>query len=185
MDIAQMIFLGLGLSMDAASVSMSDGMMEKTMSKKKMFFIAFLFGFFQGFMPMLGYFAGSFFSSALFYYIPWIAFFLLIFLGGKMIYESVMKKNNEEIKTTFSSLFLQAIATSIDALTTGIIYVGKEIYEAILAFSIVAGITFLISFVAILIGKKFGEVFKNKATLFGGIILIGIGIKILVESFLA
>lgn len=183
MDILQTIFLGVGLAMDASSVSMTDGMIEKEMKIQKMFFIAFLFGFFQGIMPFIGFVAGSFFSETLLQYIPWIGFFLLLFIGGKMIVESFIKKE-EDLKTSFSALFIQAIATSIDALTTGLIYVGKSYSEALVAFLIIALITFALSLLALFLGKKFGNLLKNKATILGGIILIAIGIKILVESFI-
>lgn len=187
------IGLGAGLAMDACAASMSNGLSEPYMKRKKSFLIAGLFGFFQILMPILGYLAitllsstlGDSFSKVFGYFVPWIALILLLFLGIKTIVEGVQEgKENETIESkkvkniTFEYLLLQAVATSIDALSVGIIYGNVKPLEAYLTFAIVGLVTFGICIAAVYIGKKFGTLFANKATIAGGIILIGIGLEI-------
>ena len=187
------IGLGAGLAMDACAASMSNGLSEPYMKRKKSFLIAGLFGFFQILMPILGYLTitilsstlGDSFSKIFGYFVPWIALVLLLFLGIKTIVEGVQEgKENETIESkkvkniTFEYLLLQAVATSIDALSVGIIYGNVKPLEAYLTFAIVGLVTFGICIVAVYIGKKFGTLFANKATIAGGIILIGIGLEI-------
>lgn len=187
------IGLGAGLAMDACAASMSNGLSEPYMKRKKSFLIAGLFGFFQILMPILGYLTitllsstlGDSFSKVFGYFMPWIALILLLFLGIKTIVEGVQEgKENETIESkkvkniTFGYLLLQAVATSIDALSVGIIYGNVKPLEAYLTFAIVGLVTFGICIAAVYIGKKFGTLFANKATIAGGIILIGIGLEI-------
>lgn len=187
------IGLGAGLAMDACAASMSNGLSEPYMKRKKSFLIAGLFGFFQILMPILGYLTitilsstlGDSFSKIFGYFVPWIALVLLLFLGIKTIVEGVQEgKENETIESkrvkniSFEYLLLQAVATSIDALSVGIIYGNVKPLEAYLTFAIVGLVTFGICIVAVYIGKKFGALFANKATIVGGIILIGIGLEI-------
>lgn len=187
------IGLGAGLAMDACAASMSNGLSEPYMKRKKSFLIAGLFGFFQILMPILGYLIitilsstlGENFSKVFGYFVPWIALILLLFLGIKTIVEGVQEgKENETIESkkvkniTFEYLLLQAVATSIDALSVGIIYGNVKPLEAYLTFAIVGLVTFGICIAAVYIGKKFGTLFANKATIAGGIILIGIGLEI-------
>lgn len=187
------IGLGAGLAMDACAASMSNGLSEPYMKRKKSFLIAGLFGFFQILMPILGYLTitilsstlGDSFSKIFGYFVPWIALILLLFLGIKTIVEGVQEgKENKTIESkkvkniTFEYLLLQAVATSIDALSVGIIYGNVKPLEAYLTFAIVGLVTFGICIVAVYIGKKFGTLFANKATIVGGIILIGIGLEI-------
>lgn len=187
------IGLGAGLAMDACAASMSNGLSEPYMKRKKSFLIAGLFGFFQILMPILGYLTitllsstlGDSFSKIFGYFVPWIALILLLFLGIKTIVEGVQEgKENETIESkkvkniSFEYLLLQAVATSIDALSVGIIYGNVKPLEAYLTFAIVGLVTFGICIVAVYIGKKFGTLFANKATIAGGIILIGIGLEI-------
>lgn len=187
------IGLGAGLAMDACAASMSNGLSEPNMKRKKSFLIAGLFGFFQILMPILGYLIitilsstlGESFSKVFGYFVPWIALILLLFLGIKTIVEGVQEgKENETIENkkvkniTFGYLLLQAVATSIDALSVGIIYGNVKPLEAYLTFAIVGLVTFGICIAAVYIGKKFGTLFANKATIVGGIILIAIGLEI-------
>lgn len=187
------IGLGAGLAMDACAASMSNGLSEPYMKRKKSFLIAGLFGFFQILMPILGYLTitilsstlGDSFSKIFGYFVPWIALILLLFLGIKTIVEGVQEgKENETIESkkvkniSFEYLLLQAVATSIDALSVGIIYGNVKPLEAYLTFAIVGLVTFGICIVAVYIGKKFGTLFANKATIAGGIILIAIGLEI-------
>ncbi len=179
-DYIESMFLGVGLSMDAASVSMTDGMIESKMKKKKMLFIAFLFGLFQGLMPFIGYLFAHIFENTIAKYIPYIGFGLLAFLGIKMLIDGFKNKDEKnDTKVTFSGIIVQAFATSIDALTTGIIYADRVWTDALQIFLVVALVTFSISFIAIILGKKFGEFFSNYASILGGIILFSIGFKIL------
>ncbi len=187
------IGLGAGLAMDACAVSMSNGLAEPNMKLKKTFLIAGMFGLFQILMPVIGYLIitvlssslGENFSRIFGYLVPWIALILLLFLGIKTIVDGIKEgkeKDNEENKKskniTIGYLLLQAVATSIDALSVGIIYGNVPPLEAYLTFAIVGVVTFAICVAAVFIGKKFGTLFANKATIAGGIILIAIGLEI-------
>ena len=181
------ILLGVGLAADAFTVSLADGLSEPCMCKKKSVKIAGAFGIFQGLMPLIGWvcvhtivevFSGF---SVL---IPWIALGLLGFIGGKMIYEGI--KGGEEECTgtelTTKAIILQGIATSIDALSVGFTIAHHSFIEALVSVLIIGLITFGLCLVGIYIGKKFGNKIAGKATVFGGIILICIGIEIFVSS---
>lgn len=179
------IFLGIGLAMDACAVSMANGLNEPKMKLKKVFLIGLMFGLFQGIMPLTGYLVGSSFLTKIEWIIPWLALILLAFIGGKMLIEGIKNKDDEheEVKAlTFKVLFVQTIATSIDALSVGFTIADYTLIEAIVCVSIVAIITFIISFIAVFIGKKFGTALGNKAEILGGIILIAIGIEIFVSG---
>ena len=187
------IGLGAGLAMDACAVSMSNGLAEPKMKLGKIFTIAGFFGVFQIIMPIFGYLAVTFLSATLGenftrifgYLVPWIALTLLLILGIKMIVEGIKegkdsnKENEESVKKlTIGGLFVQAIATSIDALSVGVIYGNVIPLEAYTTFLIIGIVTFGISVAAVFIGKKFGTIFSNKATIAGGIILCAIGLEI-------
>ena len=187
------IGLGAGLAMDACAVSMSNGLAEPKMKLGKIFTIAGFFGVFQIIMPIFGYLAvtvlsatlGENFTRIFEYLVPWIALTLLLILGIKMIVEGIKegkdsnKENEESVKKlTIGGLFVQAIATSIDALSVGVIYGNVVPLEAYTTFLIIGIVTFGISVAAVFIGKKFGTIFSNKATIAGGIILCAIGLEI-------
>lgn len=187
------IGLGAGLAMDACAVSMSNGLAEPKMKLGKIFTIAGFFGVFQIIMPIFGYLAvtvlsatlGENFTRIFGYLVPWIALTLLLILGIKMIVEGIKegkdsnKENEESVKKlTIGGLFIQAIATSIDALSVGVIYGNVVPLEAYTTFLIIGIVTFGISVAAVFIGKKFGTIFSNKATIAGGIILCAIGLEI-------
>lgn len=187
------IGLGAGLAMDACAVSMSNGLAEPKMKLGKIFTIAGFFGVFQIIMPIFGYLAvtvlsatlGENFTRIFGYLVPWIALTLLLILGIKMIVEGIKegkdsnKENEESVKKlTIGGLFVQAIATSIDALSVGVIYGNVAPLEAYTTFLIIGIVTFGISVAAVFIGKKFGTIFSNKATIAGGIILCAIGLEI-------
>ena len=182
------ILLGLGLTMDAFSVSLANGLNEPTMSKKKMCGVAGMFGFFQGIMPMLGWLCVHtilqlFEKFEMF--IPWIALGLLGFIGTKMIIDGVKAKMEEEKKVVgFWGLVLQGIATSIDALSVGFTIASHNLLMATISVLIIAAITFVACLLGVMIGKKFGTKISNKATIFGGVLLILIGIEILITSFI-
>lgn len=187
------IGLGAGLAMDACAVSMSNGLAEPKMKLGKIFTIAGFFGVFQIIMPIFGYLAvtvlsatlGENFTRIFGYLVPWIALTLLLILGIKMIVDGIKegkdsnKENEESVKKlTIGGLFVQAIATSIDALSVGVIYGNVVPLEAYTTFLIIGIVTFGISVAAVFIGKKFGTIFSNKATIAGGIILCAIGLEI-------
>lgn len=187
------IGLGAGLAMDACAVSMSNGLAEPKMKLGKIFTIAGFFGVFQIIMPIFGYLAvtvlsatlGENFTRIFGYLVPWIALTLLLILGIKMIVEGIKegkdsnKENEESVKKlTIGGLFVQAIAISIDALSVGVIYGNVVPLEAYTTFLIIGIVTFGISVAAVFIGKKFGTIFSNKATIAGGIILCAIGLEI-------
>lgn len=177
--------LGAALAMDACAVSMADGLNEPNMKVYKVTLIAFMFGFFQALMPLIGYFIGHAVLTHIETFIPYIALVLLLFLGCKMIVEGVKNKDEKEeiAKLTFLTLIFQSIATSIDALSVGFTFADYTINEALLCALIIAIVTFIICFAAVYIGKKFGDKLGNKAIIFGGILLIGIGLEIFITSF--
>ena len=176
------VMLGVGLAMDAFSVSLANGLHEPFMRRKKMCGVAAVFGVFQGMMPMIGWIcvrtvAQRFqaFEKA----VPWIALGLLLLIGGKMVVESLRGQDEEEPpRVGVWGLLIQGVATSIDALSVGFTIAAYKWYAALVAVSIVAAVTFAICLIGIYIGKKVGTKFSNKATLFGGIILIVIGFEI-------
>ena len=180
------LFLGIGLAMDACAVSMANGLKEPEMRVSKSVFISFMFGFFQAGMPLIGYFVGHAFIEYIDKYIPWISLFLLGFLGVKMIVEGCRKKQEEDEinKITIQVILIQAIATSIDALSVGITIADYALYEAFIFALIVAVVTFLICICATIIGKKFGTKLGNKAIIFGGLVLIAIGLEIFITGII-
>lgn len=180
------ILLGCGLAMDACAVSMANGLKEPKMKLNKIALIAFMFAFFQAAMPLIGYFVGSALLSKIEWIIPWVALVLLSFVGGKMLYEGIKHKDEEEDDNnkslTFKALIIQAIATSIDALSVGFTISNYTILQAFICCAIVAVVTFAICVAAVFIGKKFGTKLGNKAEILGGIILIGIGLEIFITG---
>ena len=182
------IALGFGLAMDATCVHMTNAMVEKNMKVIKAFLIALIFGVFQFAMPLIGYGIGSLMESFLTAFIPIIALVLLSIIGLKTIIESVKekKKGGEEIQEKRikpAEVLVQAIATSIDALTVGVLYIAESVGKALISFTIIGVITTGLTFGAFFVGRKFGSLLKNKAAIVGGIILIIIGLEIFIESF--
>ena len=179
-----LIIIGLGLAMDAFSVSISDGLCMDDVKKRDALRVGLFFGIAQGIMPVIGYFTGLVFSEFVEKVDHWIAFVILSIIGIKMILEAVEKIKNPEgcrfKALTFKELFFQAIATSIDAFAVGISFAALDISIYYAAF-IIFLITFVLSFFGVIIGKKVGKIFKEKAEIFGGAILVLIGIKILTE----
>ncbi len=183
------IALGAGLAMDAFSVSMADGLNEPSMKKRKLIGIATIFGIFQALMPMIGWVCVHTlveYFKAFEPFIPWIALILLAFIGGKMLYDGIKNKedNEEIIKLSFTALLVQGVATSIDALSVGFTIAEYDFLMALVAVLIIGILTFLICIIGLIIGKKFGSKLSNKAQIFGGIILILIGLEIFITSFI-
>ena len=181
------VLLGLGLAMDAFSVSLANGLNEPKMKKGRMTLIAGVFAGFQALMPMIGWVCVH---TVLQYFqvfekfIPWIALILLCYIGGNMLKDGIQNKE-EEVETAevgFKALMVQGIATSIDALSVGFTIAEYDLLYALVAVCIIGVLTFFICFVGLGLGKKFGTLFANKATIFGGIILIVIGLEIFITG---
>lgn len=187
MGIVEMISLGLGLAMDASAVSMVDGFNNSNIKLKKSCFIAFLFAFFQCLMPLLGYFiAHTILFNIISKFAPYVALIVLGFIGIKMLLEGLKKCDECDCikKLCFKLLVLQAIATSIDALSVGLVFASYEPFIAVEASIIIGLVTFSLSLASIYIGKKFGTIFQNKAQVLGGIILVLIGLFIFLKGIL-
>ena len=181
------ILLGVGLAMDAFSVSVANGLNEPDMRMRKIGRIAGVFAFFQALMPMTGWFCVH---TILRYFqifekfIPWIALVLLVFIGGKMFIEGIRNKGSGEgVAIGFWGLLVQGIATSIDALSVGFTISDYDWLKALLSCLLIGAVTFFICFLGIAIGKKAGTQLSGKAGILGGSILIIIGIEIFVSSF--
>lgn len=179
--------LGIGLAMDAFSVSLANGLNEPKMKRRKMFGIAGVFAFFQALMPMLGWVCVHTVVQhfeAFEVCIPWIALALLLFIGGKMLIEGIRNKDEEEEKggVGIGALLLQGVATSIDALSVGFTISDYGLLMAVVCALIIAAVTFVICMAGIFIGRKFGTKLSNKAAILGGSILIFIGIEIWVTG---
>ena len=178
--------LGVGLAMDAFSVSMANGLHDPGMSQKRMCIIAGTFGVFQAVMPLTGWICVhtivELFSSFE-VLIPWIALFLLSYIGGKMLVEGIQGEEAEEAAAlSVGALFMQGVATSIDALSVGFTIAEYGWLMALAASVIIALVTFFICMAGLCIGKKFGTKLSGKASVLGGIILIGIGLEIFVSG---
>ena len=183
------ILLGVGLAMDAFSVSMANGLNEPYMSRKKTLGIAGTFAFFQALMPMAGWICVHTVVTMFRWFerlIPWIALILLVYIGGNMIYEGIRAKDEsyESGGLKAGELMVQGVATSIDALSVGFTIAHYNALEALLSSLLIGIVTFFICFMGLQIGKKAGTKLAGKAGIFGGAILIFIGIEIFVSSLL-
>lgn len=182
------IMFGLGLAMDAFSVSLANGMNEKRMQIGRMCKVAGIFAFFQAAMPLLGWVAVHTvleYFNGFAKFIPYIALALLSYIGGKMIYEGMKKDCDcEDCSVGFWGLIVQGIATSIDALTVGLDIGSYNFVEAFVCAVVIAIVTFIICMFGVWAGKKFGNMLSNKATVFGGVILVCIGIYIFIKGIL-
>ncbi|MDO4303104.1 MAG: manganese efflux pump MntP family protein [Bacillota bacterium] len=182
MSLIELFLIAVGLSMDAFAVSVCKGLATPKLKTRHILLAGLWFGGFQALMPAIGYFLGSSFQKYITAFDHWIAFVLLSFIGGNMIYEA-LKKEEDTCNDSFSvkTMFVLAVATSIDALAVGITFAllpGVNIYAAVL---FIGAVTFIFSGVGIKIGNIFGLKYKAKAEFAGGLILILIGIKILLE----
>ena len=184
----QSILLGIGLAMDAFSVSLANGLNEPCMKTRRACGIAGIFALFQFAMPMIGWICVS--TIADYFktfekFIPWIALALLGYIGGKMLYEGIKGGDAEDEKAaaTFGALLVQGVATSIDALSVGFTIAHYNLAEALLSCLLIGVVTFFICFAGIAIGKKAGTKLANKAGILGGCILIFIGLEIFITSW--
>ena len=182
------ILLGVGLAMDAFSVSLANGLNDPKMKRGKMCLVAGTFGVFQGAMPLIGWLCVhtvAQYFTAFSKLVPWIALVLLCFIGGKMLYEGIKTKGcplPEKTKLTFSALLLQGVATSIDALSVGFTIAEHNFLMAFVSTAIIAVITFAVCLLGLFLGKKFGTCLSGKAGILGGVILIFIGIEIFITG---
>lgn len=194
MDLSQLFFinsllLGVGLAMDAFSISVVNGMNEPDMVPAKMVKISAVFGFFQALMPVLGWVVAhtlisyfSFFASLM----PWISFILLLFIGGRMVYLSRKPDNKSSQNAILSDrlLILQGVATSLDAFSAGIVMAEHGAARALLCALIIASVTFVICLFGVRLGRKAGLYLAEKAECFGGCVLIAIGVEIFLTGVL-
>ena len=180
--VIELFLLGVGLSMDAFAVSVCKGLGMKKLNKKQALIIGLYFGGFQALMPFVGWLLGSQFQKYITSIDHWIAFILLGFIGGKMMIEAVREWNEEEVVDVMDhkNMLVLAVATSIDALTVGITFafLGTPIVEAI---TIIGITTMVISIAGVVVGNFFGSRYKSKAEFIGGLILVLLGLKILLE----
>lgn len=181
MSILDLFILAVGLSMDAFAVSVCKGLSLGKIKPKHMCIAGAWFGGFQALMPLIGYFLGSFFAEMIEKYDHWVAFVLLAIIGGNMIKESFDKDEKVDSSMDVKSMLLLAIATSIDALAVGVTFAFLQV-QIVPAVSFIGVITFIFSAVGVKIGSLFGAKYKSKAELVGGIVLVLIGIKILLEG---
>ncbi len=190
MGLWEVILIGVGLSMDAFSVAVCKGLNMRKIRWGQTLVIALFFGAFQALMPAAGYALGIGFSFFVEKYAPWIAFVLLGWIGGKMIWEAVRGKSEtgseDGGRLNIKELFILAVATSLDALATGIIFAGQNMtpWDMLGKVLLIGAITFVISFGGVAIGNRFGSRYNRKATFVGGVVLVGIGGKILLEALL-
>ena len=195
--------LGAGLAMDAFSVSLADGLHEPSMRRRRICLLASVFALFQFAMPMIGWFLVS--TAANYFttfqpFIPYIALALLLFIGGKMLWEGIRPCKCEEVETPegdtvtvcecpitrlgFGALIVQGVATSIDALSVGFTIADYNFLQALVSCLVIGVLTFGICVTGLLIGKKFGTKLENKAAIFGGVILIIIGLEIFITGII-
>lgn len=185
MSFQEIFLIGVGLSMDAFAVALCKGLNMKKVNYVHTVIIALFFGGFQAVMPLLGWFLGKNFESYIKSMDHWIAFALLAYIGGKMAYEAIKGDDEDETsakgdKLDLKELTIMAIATSIDALAVGITFAFLQV-SIVSSVTIIGITTFVLSIIGVMIGNRFGMKFKSKAEIAGGIILILIGLKILLE----
>jgi putative Mn2+ efflux pump MntP len=182
MGLPEIILIAVGLSMDAFAVSITLGLSVEKLKVTQILIPGIYFGFFQALMPLIGYLGGYYFAGKIGHLDHWIAFVLLGLIGGNMIKDSFSKEEEEDDENPFRfvKMLLLAIATSIDALAVGITYAFFKV-NIIIAIIITGVITFIISMGGVKIGSLFGAKFKSKAELLGGLVLIILGTKILIE----
>lgn len=182
------ILLGVGLAMDAFSVSLANGLREPEMSKKKMTGVAATFGIFQALMPLIGWLCVHTvvqYFQMFEKFIPWIALFLLLYIGGSMLKEGIQGEEEEDEgsnRLNLKTLFVQGVATSIDALSVGFTISDYSFFMALVCAAIIAVVTFIICMGGLEIGKQVGTKLSGKAAILGGVILIFLGIEIFVTG---
>ena len=188
MNFIELILISIGLAMDCFAVSFSAGAVQKELKFKHAFLLAFFFGFFQGFMPLIGWIGGEALTKYISYFDHWIAFGILVIIGGKMLFEGIYPdKKQKNINVMMpATLIILSIATSIDALAVGFSFSMLKVVNIWFSISIIGVFSFLFSIAGVYGGKKLCQIIKpSYAEIAGGIILIAIGIKILTSHLLA
>lgn len=186
MSFGEILLLGIGLAMDCLAVSLSKGIAAKKFFPFRAILMAVLFGLFQAGMPLIGYFAGNYFVNFISRIAPYLALVLLGIIGGKMIYEYFTQddesaEGGKQADYSFSTLLVLSVATSIDALATGVLFVGQR--EVLwLAIGVIGLCSFFFSILGTYVGVSAGRRFNFPAELVGGLILVGIGLKIWIEG---
>lgn len=181
MGILEILLISLGLAMDSFAVAICKGLSMKKMDWKKAIIVGLYFGGFQALMPLIGYFLGITFQDLVTAVDHWVAFILLVFIGGNMIKEALSKECEEhDDSVNFKTMVVLAIATSIDALAVGITFAFLKA-NLIISVITIGIIAFILSIIGVKIGNKFGDKYEKKAECIGGIILILMGVKILLE----
>ena len=186
MGFVELFVMGVGLSMDAFAVAVCKGLGMKMVNWRHAFVIALMFGGFQGLMPLIGWALGSQLTSLIEPVDHWIAFILLVFIGGKMLWDAFRGDDGcetcgcAEEKLDMRELLMMAVATSIDALAVGVTFafLGVNVMAAVVVIGVT---TFALSFVGVVVGNRFGARFEKPATVAGGVVLVLIGLKILLE----
>ena len=181
MTLAELFILASGLSMDAFAVSICKGLSLGKIKPKHMCIAGLWFGGFQALMPLIGYLLGSFFADMITKYAHWIAFALLLILGANMIKEALGEEEKVDASMDVKNMFLLAVATSIDALAVGVTFAFLQV-SIIPAVSFIGVVTFVCSAVGVKIGSIFGDKYQSKSEICGGVILILIGIKVLLDG---
>lgn len=188
MTYTELFLLAVGLSMDAFAVAVCKGLAQSRINIKQCLIVGLWFGSFQALMPTIGYFLGSGFSKYINRFDHWIAFILLGIIGANMIKESFSKEEDEnDSSLSIKTMFVMAVATSIDALAVGIAPLATlniELTRVIFSVLSIGTVTFILSALGVKIGNKFGTKYKAKAEMLGGIILVILGAKILIEHLL-
>lgn len=180
MGVVELLSIGVGLAMDAFAVAVGKGLSMKRLSLKNAGLVGFYFGFFQALMPVIGYFLGIGFKDYITSIDHWVAFILLGLIGANMIKEAFGDEEDVDDDLSFKTMLILAIATSIDALAVGITFAFLQV-NILYAALIIGVTTFVISVIGVKIGHVFGLKYKRKAEIAGGIILIAMGCKILLE----
>lgn len=187
MDYLNVFITSLSMSMDASTVGAVDGVKEVGMKIKMKMLIAFLFGFLQFLMPLIGYFIGYSFKEYVVSYIPYIAFSLLFLLALKSFIDFLKSRNNNEIvkeKISFKEIIIQGIATSIDAFSIGFVFLNYGIKDAMITFVIIGIVTFILSFITINLGNLIASKLEKYSGLISALIFLAVGIKILIEGII-
>ena len=181
MDILSIFLIALGLSMDSFAVSVSNGLSIKNLTLSRNLLIAFSLAFFQAIFPLIGWFIGIEVVDYIRDFDHWIAFVLLSFIGLKMVYEGLQSdEQSKGVEFSFKTLIMQSIATSIDAFVVGVSFALLD-YEIAMPIVIIGVTTFIVSIIGLKIGNIIGDKIGKSVEIFGGIVLIGIGTKILIE----
>lgn len=183
MGFIELLLIAVGLSMDAFAVALCRGLNMRKINYRHAAVIALFFGGFQALMPLLGYLVGTQFEQYIVSVDHWIVFVLLLFIGGKMIYEAVRGEEDgmENCdRLNLKQLFVMAVATSVDALAVGISFAFLRI-SIVFPVALIGATTFVLSFLGVVLGNRFGSRYQQKAEIAGGVILILIGVKILLE----